>query len=105
MRSAPVAIGSTEDIKRLRSAGCTHRRVQRAKWYSLEEVNYRTHRKILVVDGEVGFTGGVGVADHGSGNAQDKEHWRDTQIRIDGPIVRLVEAAFYENFIETAGER
>ena len=61
-------------------------------------MNYRTHRKILVVDGEVGFTGGVGVADHWLGNAQDKEHWRDTQVRIAGPIVRLLEAAFYENF-------
>ena len=63
----------------------------RRSWYSLEEVNYRTHRKILVVDGEVGFTGGVGVADHWLGHAQDKEHWRDTQVRIRGPIVRLIE--------------
>ena len=70
----------------------------------LEEVNYRTHRKILVVDGEIGFTGGVGVADHWLGNAQDKEHWRDTQVRMRGPIVRLLEAGFYENFIETGGE-
>jgi cardiolipin synthase len=52
------------------------------------------------VDGTVGFTGGAGVADHWLGNAQDEEHWRDTQIRVTGPITRMLEAAFYENFIE-----
>ena len=93
-----------EDIKRLEAAGCRIGRFHAVKWYNLEEVNYRTHRKILVVDGEVGFTGGAGVADHWLGHAQDKEHWRDTQVRMRGPIVRLVEAAFYENFAETAGE-
>jgi cardiolipin synthase A/B len=92
-----------EDIKRLEAAGCTIGSFHSLRWYNLEEVNYRTHRKILVVDGEVGFTGGAGVADHWLGHAQDKEHWRDTQIRMRGPIVRLVEGAFYENFVETAG--
>jgi cardiolipin synthase len=59
---------------------------------------------VLVVDGEIGFTGGVGFADHWLGHAEDKEHWRDTQIRMRGPIVRMLEGGFYENFIETAGE-
>ena len=90
---------------RLRAAGCHVAQFNSPAWYSLEELNYRTHRKILVVDGEVGFTGGVGVADHWLGNAQDKEHWRDTQVRIRGPIVRLMEAAFYENFTEADGEQ
>ena len=93
----------TKDIKRLEAAGCRIGAFNALKWYNLEEVNYRTHRKILVVDGEIGFTGGAGIADHWLGNAQDKDHWRDTQIRMRGPIVRIVEAAFYENFIETAG--
>jgi cardiolipin synthase len=92
-----------EDIKRLEAAGCRIGAFNALKWYNVEEVNYRTHRKILVVDGEIGFTGGAGIADHWLGNAQDKDHWRDTQIRMRGPIVRIVEAAFYENFIETAG--
>jgi cardiolipin synthase A/B len=93
-----------DDVKRLQAAGCHIGTFNSLKWYNLEEVNYRTHRKILVVDGEVGFTGGAGIADHWLGHAQDKEHWRDTQIRMRGPIARQVEAAFYENFIETAGE-
>lgn len=89
--------------KRLEAAGCRIGRFNSPNWYSIEELNYRTHRKILVVDGDVGFTGGVGFADHWLGHAQDKEHWRDTQIRIRGPLVRLLEAGFYENFVETAG--
>jgi cardiolipin synthase A/B len=93
-----------EDVERLQRAGCRIANFNAPTWYSLEEFNYRTHRKILVVDGEVGFTGGVGFADHWLGHAQDKEHWRDTQVRMRGPIVRLLEAGFYENFIETAGE-
>ena len=98
-----VGAGSmkSEDVKRLEAAGCHIGTFNSLKWYNLEEVNYRTHRKILVVDGEVGFTGGAGVADHWLGHAQDKDHWRDTQIRMRGPILRLAEAAFYENFIET----
>lgn len=90
-----------EDVKRLEAAGCHIGRFNAIKWYNLEDVNYRTHRKILIIDGTVGFTGGAGVADHWLGHAQDKDHWRDTQIRMRGPIVRLAEAAFYENFIET----
>jgi cardiolipin synthase len=93
-----------EDIKRLEAAGCRVGNFNSLSWYNLEDVNYRTHRKILVVDGEIGFTGGAGVADHWLGHAQDKTHWRDTQVRLRGPIVRLVEAGFYENFIETIGE-
>lgn len=91
-----------EHVDRLQNAGAEVYRFNSARWYSLENVNYRTHRKILVVDNEVGFTGGVGVADHWLGNAQDKEHWRDTQIRMRGPIVRLLDAAFYEDLIESA---
>lgn len=69
----------------------------------VEEINGRTHRKILVVDGSVGFTGGVGVADYWAGNADAKDHWRDTQIRVEGPPLRYLEACFYENWIESAG--
>jgi cardiolipin synthase len=90
-------------MEQLRRAGCHVAEFNRPSWYSLEEINYRTHRKILVVDGEIGFTGGVGVADHWIGNADSKEHWRDTQVQARGPIVRLMEAAFYENFLEADG--
>jgi cardiolipin synthase A/B len=91
---------SDDHVEQLRAAGCQVSSYNSAKWYQLEEVNYRTHRKILVVDGTVGFIGGAGIADHWLGNAQDRDHWRDTHFRITGPAARLVEAAFYENVIE-----
>ena len=98
------AVGASQmekgHVERLRAAGGHVVDFNPSQWYGLEELNYRTHRKILVVDGEVGFTGGVGVADFWLGDAQDSTHWRDTHIRMRGPIVRLLEAAFYENFIE-----
>jgi cardiolipin synthase len=94
---------TAETIKRLQAAGCQIGSFHSLKWYNLEEVNYRTHRKILIIDGRIAFTGGAGVADHWLGHADDKEHWRDTQVRMRGPVVRLVEGAFYENFLETAG--
>ena len=90
-------------FQRLVSAGCVVATFNPPHWYKLEELNYRSHRKILVVDGEVGFTGGAGIADQFAGNAQDREHWRETQVRMRGPIVRLLEAAFYENFGEVHG--
>ena len=100
------AIGATvpdDWMARLKAAGARVGRFGEPSWYTLEELNYRTHRKILVVDGAIGFTGGVGVADHWLGHAQDKEHWRDMMVRIEGPIARMMEGAFNENFLETAG--
>ena len=91
---------SDEHFERLRAAGCKVASFNESRWYTLEEVNYRTHRKIMVVDGDIAFTGGVGVADYWSGHAQDPDHWRDTQVELRGPIARLMEGAFYENFIE-----
>ena len=76
--------------ERLRAAGAKIGEFGEPSWYTLEELNYRTHRKILVVDGAIGFTGGVGIADQWLGNAQDKEHWRDTMVRIEGPAGRLM---------------
>jgi cardiolipin synthase len=85
---------------RLEKAGCHLVSFNPSHWYTLEELNYRTHRKILVVDGEVAFTGGIGIADQWSIQAPDGMPWRDTHVQMRGPIVRLLEAAFYENFIE-----
>ena len=72
--------------------------------WTVESTNTRTHRKLLIVDSTVAFTGGAGIADHWRGHAQDKDHWRDTQFQITGPSVRLLEACFYENWLEAGGE-
>src|SRR6266568_5789525 len=58
------------------------------RWYTLHKLNNRTHRKILVVDGRVGFTGGVGIAEEWTGDCEDPDHWRDTHVQVEGPVVR-----------------
>jgi cardiolipin synthase len=68
---------------------------------NLRRLNNRTHRKLLVLDGTVGFTGGVGIADEWSGNAQDPEHWRDSHFKFEGPIVAQCQAAFTDNWLKT----
>jgi cardiolipin synthase len=73
-----------------------------ASW-SLEEANYRTHRKALVIDGEHAFVGGVGVADHWETDTERYPRWRDTQVALRGPVALDVEAAFNENWIESGG--
>ena len=92
-----------ESEERLTTAGIQLSWFNPLSFWAIEETNYRTHRKVLVVDGDVAFTGGMGVADQWLGNAQDPEHWRDTQFKITGPAVRALEASFYENWIESGG--
>ena len=70
---------------------------------SLARMNNRTHRKLLVVDGRVGFTGGVGIADPWRGNAEDPQHWRDTHFRIEGPVVGQMQGAFTDNWTAVDG--
>jgi cardiolipin synthase A/B len=86
----------------LADAGCVVRKFRPFRWYSIQEASYRNHRKLLVIDGTTAFIGGAGIADHWLGDAQDPDHWRDTQFRIDGPSVPYLEAAFYEALAETS---
>jgi cardiolipin synthase len=90
-------------LQRLKDAGVEVHQYRPLKWYNLGRLNNRTHRKLLVVDGSVAFTGGVGIADQWEGHAQDPEHWRDLHFRIRGPVVAQVQAAFNDNWIKTTG--
>ena len=72
-------------------------------WYHLARLNNRTHRKLLVVDGRVGFTGGVGIADKWTGDAQDPEHWRDTHYRVEGPVVAQMQAVVHRQLDQDHG--
>ena len=91
-------------LQDMKDAGIDVRQYRPLKWYNLGRLNNRTHRKLLVVDGKVGFTGGVGIADQWEGHAQDPDHWRDLHFRIEGPVVAQVQAAFNDNWIKTTGE-
>ena len=101
-------VGSVKIDERLRRGDEGRRRRGRAlstsrtgsTWRAL---NNRTHRKLLVVDGTVGFTGGVGIADQWRGHAQDPEHWRDTHFRVEGPVVAQMQAVFMDNWMKATG--
>jgi cardiolipin synthase len=90
-------------IDEMKEAGVGIERYHPLAWYTLDRLNNRTHRKLLVVDGLVGFTGGVGIADEWDGHAQDKDHWRDTHYRIEGPAVAQMQAAFVDNWTKVSG--
>ena len=91
-------------VEQMAEAGVRMSRFRPPKPYAARRVANRTHRKILVADGEVGLTGGVGIAEEWSGNAQDPDHWRDTHVRVRGPVVRGLFGAFAENWLEATGE-
>lgn len=93
-----------ELFERMERAGVLIRRYRPLRWYNLGRMNNRSHRKLLVIDGRVGFTGGVGIADSWIGNAQSPDHWRDTHYRIEGPVVAQVQAAYTDNWIKMTGE-
>ncbi|HEX4266764.1 MAG TPA: phospholipase D-like domain-containing protein [Steroidobacteraceae bacterium] len=90
-------------VERMQCAGIEVERYHSIRWYTLGRLNNRTHRKVLTVDGRVGFTGGVGIADQWLGHAQDPAHWRDMHFRVTGPVVAQMQAAFLDNWIKTTG--
>ncbi|RSZ59518.1 cardiolipin synthase [Massilia atriviolacea] len=90
-------------LDRMKAAGVEVQRYHKPVWWKFTRLNNRTHRKVLVVDGQVGFTGGVGIADQWRGAAQDKQHWRDTHFRVEGPVVGQMQAVFADNWTKATG--
>jgi cardiolipin synthase len=91
-------------LQTMEEGGVQVRRFHAPHWSRLGRLNNRTHRKMLVVDGRIGFTGGVGIAPPWCGDAQDPEHWRDTHFRVEGPVVAQMQAVFLDNWIKVRGE-
>ena len=87
----------------MKAAGIQLQRYHKPVWWKLTRLNNRTHRKLLVVDGKIGFTGGVGIADKWRGEAQDSNHWRDTHFRVEGPVVGQIQAVFTDNWTKATG--
>ncbi|HEX8154839.1 MAG TPA: cardiolipin synthase, partial [Thermoanaerobaculia bacterium] len=71
---------------------------------NLGQLNNRDHRKMMIIDGRIGYIGGYGIADEWTGNGQDKKHFRDTGLRVQGPIVNRLQGAFCENWVEESNE-
>jgi cardiolipin synthase len=100
-------VGSSKMDKRylelLRVAGAQVIQYHKPHWTGLGRMNDRTHRKLLIIDGCVGFTGGVGIAQEWTGHAQDEKHWRDTHFRVAGPVVGHMQAVFMDNWVKATG--
>jgi cardiolipin synthase A/B len=91
-------------LRRMEAAGVAVRRFRPPKPYAVKRLTNRTHRRVLVADGRLGMTGGVGIASEWTGNADDPDHWRDTHVRLRGPVVRGLQGAFAEHWLEATGE-
>jgi cardiolipin synthase A/B len=91
-------------IDDMRDAGVCVTKFRPLRVYAVRRLNNRTHRKLLIADGRVGMIGGVGIAEEWEGDAQDPDHWRDTHVRVRGPVVRHLQGAFAENWLEATGD-
>lgn len=91
-------------LTEMKEAGVQIEKFHKPHWYNLARLNNRTHRKLLVVDGQVGFTGGVGIAPQWMGNAQNPDHWRDSHYLVRGPVVAQMQATFLDNWLKVTGK-
>jgi cardiolipin synthase len=91
-------------LKLMEAAGVEVQKYHLLQWYNLARLNNRTHRKLLVVDGRIGFTGGVGIAGLWTGHAQDPDHWRDSHYSVEGPAAAEMQAVFMDNWVKTTGK-
>ena len=89
-------------VGRLEKAGVSVEFFRPVAWYTVDKLNNRMHRRLLIVDGRIGFAGGVGIADVWAGDAEDPEHWRETHIQVEGPAVRDILGGFMENWAEAS---
>jgi cardiolipin synthase len=94
----------TELVDGMQDAGCDVRWFRPIKARGALQANNRTHRKVLICDEQVGFTGGVGIADEWTGDARDEHEWRDTHFRVRGPAVAGLRGAFFDNWAETGSD-
>jgi cardiolipin synthase len=91
-------------LELMTKAGCQVRKFHPIRFSNLGRLNNRDHRKIAIIDGRIGFIGGHGIAEQWTGHAQDRDHWRDTALRVEGPVVNRLQSAFCENWTEETGE-
>jgi cardiolipin synthase len=93
-----------EYLDGLRAAGVQVAKFRPVQWYALEKAYARSHIRVVVVDGAIGYTGGFGMDDKWLGNGQDADHWRDTNVRFTGPAVKQLQATFAKGWAEATGE-
>jgi cardiolipin synthase len=88
------------ELERLEQSGAKVSSYCKPRWWNLGRFNHRTHRKLLVIDGRIGYAFGHGIADQWLGDGEDAEHWRDTGVRLEGPVVHALQTVFAQNWVE-----
>ncbi|MEO7367864.1 MAG: phospholipase D-like domain-containing protein [Gemmatimonadaceae bacterium] len=91
-------------VENLKNAGVEFAWLRPLKWYTLQKASTRSHVRVIVVDGRVGYTGGFGLADYWLGDGRHAEQWRESNVRFMGPTVAALQAAFASGWAETRGE-
>lgn len=92
------------DVEAMKNAGCRFSYFHPTHSFRVDRLNRRTHRRVLVVDGRIGFTGGVGFADEWLGHADAPNHWRDVAVRVEGPLVSKLQGAFQQHWTRSTDE-
>ena len=98
--SLGAAKASESELERLKRSGAQLSSYCKPRWWNFGRFNHRTHRKLLIVDGRIGYAFGHGVADTWLGNGTDPAHWRDTGVRFEGPVVHGLQSVFAQNWVE-----
>ena len=93
-----------DNLARLREAGVEVVKYHSIFWLDPRRYNHRTHRKLLIVDGNIAFVGGVGISDEWTGDADSPQHWRDNHYQVTGPVVAQLQAIFMANWLKTGGK-
>ena len=91
-------------MENLQEAGVEVRLLRKLRWYSLHNAGDRSHARVVVVDGRIGYTGGFGIADYWLGGGQKEDEWRESNVRFEGPAVQALQAAFAAAWVEPTGE-
>jgi cardiolipin synthase len=92
-----------ENLARLRAAGAVAVKYHSIFWLDPRRYNHRTHRKLMIIDGNIAFIGGVDISDLWLGNADSAQHWRDNHYEVTGPVVAQLQAIFMANWLKTSG--
>jgi cardiolipin synthase len=91
------------NLAQLRQAGVEVVKYHSIFWLDPRRYNNRSHRKLLIVDGKIGFIGGAGIADQWTGNAESPQHWRDNHYKVTGPVVAQLQASFATSWLKARG--
>jgi cardiolipin synthase A/B len=93
-----------EWLQSLKDAGVEVVWLRPLRWYTLQKAAQRSHVRVVVVDGKVGYTGGFGLADYWLGDGHHEDQWRESNVRFEGPTVGALQATFAAGWAEATGE-